>query len=297
MRYLSEILLRGMSETERALFHNSHLRLGHHPTLKHGLYMPEQARYSGMSMLGLPEQGKSGEMENIAIQDMLRGRSVFYIDPHGDSIKKIIRRLPVHLLHKVYLFDITDLKYPLVMNMLADVDPDDEIELAKAVNIGMHMFEVNWPEVMLQAHFPRYVRMTLLALFWNRDCTLVDMLPFLTNTAFREAKLKAVKDQTVLDFWRRFDEMTSAGRNQQIEPLVTRLEAWFAGRAMIRNLLGHAQNSINLDQFIREGNTLLVPFPLKELEDESKLIGSILIASSQSSLIFVICCGKTGVVR
>lgn len=276
MGYKSEQELDSMTQAQVTRFVADTLPLGTHPTLKQAFYITEKDRCGGMGINGITGKGKSGLAENIFHLSAITGKCTIFVAPDDNSIRKCIARLPEDLLHKVYLLNMEDIEFPFTLNILGNVNPADEIELTKAVNRVMHIFETQW-DVMGQVGLPRYLRNGTIALLHNKGCTLPDMLRFLTDDQFRHAKLRAVKDQTLLDFWERFDEMTVSARNQKIEPLIVRLETLFTARSMMRNLLGQPQSSVNLRHTIQDGYILFVVLPVKVLRAEAKLVGAVFI--------------------
>jgi glutaredoxin 2 len=230
-----------------------------------------------MALLGLSGTGKSAELEMIFHLSAISGHCTIFVAPDDNSINKCIARLPADLQHKTYKLDMEDVAFPFSLDILGDVDPTDEIQLTKAVNRVMHVFETQWEGVMDQLNLPRFLRMATIALLHNKGCTLPDILPFLTDATFRHKALRAVKDQSTLDFWRRFDEMSPFMRNQQIEPLITRLESLFTGRSIVRNILGQ-RTSVNLRKVIQDGDILFVSLPVKLMKREAALVGAVFIA-------------------
>jgi ABC-type cobalamin/Fe3+-siderophores transport system ATPase subunit len=49
-------------------------------------------RRSGLYVLGKPGMGKSTLLVNMLNMDMLKGNSVFFLDPHGEAIDDLIHR-------------------------------------------------------------------------------------------------------------------------------------------------------------------------------------------------------------
>ena len=74
-------------------------------------------RRSGSYYLGRMGMGKSSLAVNVALQDIAHGHGLFFLDPHGDAIVALARRLKGDL-KRAYLFDIEDDHYSFGINLL-----------------------------------------------------------------------------------------------------------------------------------------------------------------------------------
>lgn len=285
MGYKPEAELDNMPQDEMIRFVVNNLPIGPHPTLDQAFYVPENDRYAGMCVLGLPGKGKSGELEMIFHLSAIAGKAAFFIDPHGDSIRKVIARLPEDLLHKTYLLDpLGDIEYPLTLDFFGKVPKGDVLALMRAVDRAMHLFELHWPDIMSQAHFPRYLRAALIVLLSNPAPTLLKLYGMLVNDSFRRQQLATVTDESVRQFWCNYDELTPSAKRQQIDPLLARLESFFMGRTVVRNILSHTESSVNFRKAIEDGDIILINLPIKTMAQDARLIGSILLAQIHTAL-------------
>src|SRR2546423_618968 len=94
---------------------------GTHPETRDCFLVPTNDRYAGTYILGVQGVGKSGQMENLAMQDILNNQSVIFFDAHGDSINHLIAQLPDGLpkerLNNIFLLDMEDEEYPFSVNV------------------------------------------------------------------------------------------------------------------------------------------------------------------------------------
>lgn len=285
-RWLSQAQVASLSREAYGQLLANYFQLGTNPETHNALLVSIQERYSGMYIVGSQGGGKSGLMENLAMQDILSNLSVIFIDPHGDSINHLIARLPDVLprerLEKIFLLDMEDEEYPFSINPFALPVPFarlSAIAQARAIDLLMHVFEVLWPEVMSQHYLPHYLRAAIIALFYNPGSTLLDMYTFLTNDSFRHRMLQNVTDQSVRQFWQmQYDDLSMAQRIQRVEPLVGRLESLMMGRSLIRNIIGQPETSINFRKAIENKEVILIRLPLKTVAQDARLIGTLLIA-------------------
>jgi hypothetical protein len=68
--------------------------------------------------------GKSTLLENMIYTDILNGRGVAVIDPHGDLVETILMNIPKSRTNDIVLFDPADQEYPIAFNMLENSRPE-----------------------------------------------------------------------------------------------------------------------------------------------------------------------------
>src|SRR5574342_20097 len=76
-------------------------------------------RRSGLYILGNPGTGKSNLMESMIITDIQKGSGVFFLDPHGEAIDKIIKHLTTNNTASIIILDPEDEKYSFGINPLS----------------------------------------------------------------------------------------------------------------------------------------------------------------------------------
>src|SRR5690348_4150291 len=94
-------------------------------------------------VIGRTGVGKSTLLETIAAQDILMGRGVAVIDPHGDLAERVLAHVPRHRHADVVYFDAADASQPYGYNPLRRVRPD---RIPLAVSGLMEAFAKLWPE-------------------------------------------------------------------------------------------------------------------------------------------------------
>jgi type IV secretory pathway VirB4 component len=75
-----------------------------------------------MYIIGKTGMGKTTMMENMVIQDIRNGHGVCFIDPHGDSVAKILDYIPSNRVNDVVYFNPADIEHPIAFNILETVD-------------------------------------------------------------------------------------------------------------------------------------------------------------------------------
>ena len=67
--------------------------------------------------------GKSTLLENMLYSDIMSGKGVGVIDPHGDLADAVLSFVPANRTNDVVLIDPSDKEYAVAFNMLENVDP------------------------------------------------------------------------------------------------------------------------------------------------------------------------------
>ena len=83
-----------------------------------------QDRSRHIYIVGKTGMGKSTLVENMLYEDIVQGRGVALIDPHGDLADGILAHIPKNRTNDVIIFDPSDQAFPIAFNMLEDVKPE-----------------------------------------------------------------------------------------------------------------------------------------------------------------------------
>ena len=89
-------------------FHGSHRRFG----------IQETARLAHMWVLGKTGTGKSTLLKNMIESDLLAGRGLMLIDPHGDLAESTLDLVPRNRVDDTIYFNPADTGYPIAFNPL-----------------------------------------------------------------------------------------------------------------------------------------------------------------------------------
>jgi hypothetical protein len=285
MPFMSEAYIDSLEDDQLVETVYSHQTLGYHPETGDQLLIPHKDRFSGTYILGKQGQGKSSLLENMIAHDIYCNHAVIILDPHADLTRNSIAQLPPDKLAKTYLLDIEDEDYPFGLNIFNAPTGKSSVAFNQAIDRVMHCFEVLWPDVLEQQHLPRYLRAATITLFANPGSTLVDMYSLLIDDATRRRMLKNVSDPSVHQFWQmQYDQLSGVDRITRVRPLLGRLEALFMGRSLVRNIVGQRQTTIDFRKAIENKEIIFIRLPLKTLTQDSRLIGTLLIAQIHQAL-------------
>ena len=84
-----------------------------------------------MYVVGKTGTGKSKFLLNLMINDVIQGKGIGVIDPHGDAIEEIMTHIPMSRKEDVIIFDPTDDQFPFCMNPLDVQENESKQILAK----------------------------------------------------------------------------------------------------------------------------------------------------------------------
>jgi hypothetical protein len=285
MPFISQAHKESLGDVPYTQLYGYHSPLGYQPETGDKLLVPLKDRYSGTYILGVQGVGKSGLLENLISHDIHRNHAVIVIDPHGDLTRNSIAQLPPDKLSKTYLLDIEDEDYPFGLNIFNAPTRKSSVAQYQAIDRVMHCFDVLWPDVLQQQHLPRFLLASIITLFANPGSTLVDMYALLIDDATRHRMLKNVTDQSVHQFWQmQYDQLSAVDRFTRVRPLLGRLEALFMGRSIVRNIVGQRQTTIDFRKAIENKEIIFIRLPIKTLTQDSRLIGTLLIAQIHQAL-------------
>jgi len=215
-------------------------------------------------VIGKSGVGKSVLLENMAIQDILAGHGICMIDPHGDLIDDVLRRVPPERADDVIIFAPADIEKPLSINLL-EFDPRYPEQKTFVINEMIGIFDKLYD---LKATggpiFEQYMRNAMLLIMSDPESgsTLMEIPKVLADAAFRNLKLSRCQDSTVVDFWRK--EAEKAGGDAalaNVVPYVTSKLTSFISNDMMRPIIGQQHSSFNLRDIMDSSKILLVSLP------------------------------------
>jgi type IV secretory pathway TraG/TraD family ATPase VirD4 len=100
-------------------------------------------RLSHMYVIGKTGTGKSTLLETLAVQDILHGRGMVLIDPHGDLAERVMQAVPAHRRDDVIYFNVPDPTQPFGYNPLKHVRED---KITLAASGLLEAFKKMWPD-------------------------------------------------------------------------------------------------------------------------------------------------------
>ena len=96
-------------------------------------------------IIGQTGVGKTTLVENMLLQKIQAGEGVGFLDPHGDSALKLLDHIPPSRVRDVVYFDPADSEYPMGLNLLSSVSPEQRHLAAQSVvSIFKNIWRDSW---------------------------------------------------------------------------------------------------------------------------------------------------------
>ncbi|HEY1086027.1 MAG TPA: TraM recognition domain-containing protein [Candidatus Saccharimonadales bacterium] len=237
-------------------------------------------------IIGQTGTGKSVLLENIAYQDMMDGRGFAFVDPHGDSVEKLLGKVPKERVEDVIYFNPADMTNPIGLNMFEFDHPDQKDFLVQeSINMLYGLYDPGHTGIVGPRLEHIFRNCALLLMSDPAGGTFVDIPKCLIDQDFVKSKLKYVTDQTVLDFWTK--EFPASQRSNEagevISWVVSKFGPFISNDAM-RNIIGQTKSGFNLRDIMDNKKILLVNLSKGKMgELNSKLLGIIFVMKFQAA--------------
>jgi hypothetical protein len=231
-----------------------------------------------LHIIGQIGTGKSTAIENQIIQAMEQGHGVTFIDPHGDSFRNILDRVPKSRMGDVMLLDLTDSSTPVGLNPF---EGDPHMVTNQVIAVFDRLYGMQQ-----MARTMDVLRSTVLTLALKKY-TILDIPAVLAATAsgerLRGHLVKGLSDPALQDFWRQYEDMPAKMKTEVAYPVITRLrpfETW----PSLRGSLGQTKSGFSFEKVFAGSKVVLVNLSKGHLgEEESKLYGSLLVGKFWSA--------------
>lgn len=218
--------------------------------------------------------GKSTVLEHLCAADFAAGRSIVVIESKGDLCRALADLVPADRRDDVLIFDPASDR-PAGFNLLgaggdvtADLITDHVVGQFRALYAGY-----------LGPRSEMLLRAALLTLSRAPgDWTVCEVMPLLSDEAFRRRLMGVVEDHQLTATWAWFEGQSEAARAEMVAPLQNKLAA-FTLRRQLRAVVGQSNNALDLDAALRERRIVLVSLGKALIgEDAARLLGSCILA-------------------
>ena len=142
-------------------------------------------------IIGKTGMGKTTLMENMIIQDIVNGKGVAFVNPHGDSVEKILDYIPSSRVNDVIYINPADVDFPIAFNILESVDAKYKHLVASGL---MGVFTKIWANLW-SARMEYILNNSILALLDSPGNTLLGIARILVDKKYRKKIVDNVKDR------------------------------------------------------------------------------------------------------
>jgi energy-coupling factor transporter ATP-binding protein EcfA2 len=246
--------------------------------VKFGIKQKDRLRH--IYIIGKTGQGKTTLLENMINFDIQNKNGLAFLDPHGDSVQRILDYIPKERIDDVIYFNPTDVNHPIAFNPLEKVSWEHRHLTAISL---LSIFKKIWVDAW-SARMEYILTNTLLALLEWPNSTLLDVNRLLADEKFREKVVNNLKDEVVKAFWKQeFAKYHLQFRTEAIAPIQNKI-GQFITNPLIRNIIGQTESAFDLRKIMDEGKIFLANLSVGAIgEETSRLLGGLLITKFQLS--------------
>jgi len=248
---------------------------------RYDIRMKSEDRRRHMYIIGGSGSGKSAYQASLIRQDILEGRGVCVIDPHGDLADECLTFVPKERADDVIYFNPSDVDRPMGLNML-EYDENYPEQKTFVINEMLKIFDKLYDLKSTGGPmFEQYMRNAMILIMDDPESgsTLMEISRVLADEEFRAYKLSKCKTKVVKDFWEK--EAQKAGGEaslQNMVPYITSKLTPFITNDVMRPIIGQQKSAFNVRQVMDEGKILILNLSKGKLgELNAYLIGMVLV--------------------
>ncbi len=246
---------------------------GLHPV---GLSLSDRRQH--LYLIGKTGSGKTTLLRNLIVQHIAAGHGVALIDPHGDLAEELLDCIPPHRADDLVYFNPGDLDFPIGLNLIANVTPDDRHLVASGI-VGA--FKSIWRD----SWGPRLEYILYNAIAALLDCpntSLLGVNRMLTDANYRRRIVAKVRDPFVRAFWtEEYEHYDPRFQREAIAPIQNKL-GQFLLNPVVRNILGQVRTKVSIPFMMNTGRIFIANLSKGKLgADKANLLGSLLTTQFQ----------------
>jgi hypothetical protein len=240
--------------------------------LRFGIKKKDRSRH--MYVIGKTGMGKSTLLENLAVQDIMNGEGLAFIDPHGKSADLLLEYIPEHRIKDVVYFAPFDLDYPISFNVLEDVGADRRHLVANGL---MSAFKKIWVDAW-SARMEYILTNILLALLEYPGSTLLGVNRMLVDKDFRNTIVNNISDPSVKAFWTEEYAKYTDKFAAEAAPAIQNKVGQFVANPLVRNIIGQSNSSFNIREIMDNKKIFIVNLSKGRVgEGNANLLGAMII--------------------
>jgi len=242
-----------------------------------GLTLAQRQKH--VYVIGKTGMGKTTLLTSAIFQDMVNGKGLCLLDPHGDMVKQLLRIIPKERRKDVIYFDPSDRDFPIGLNILSpgitfsSKEDADEWIASSVIAIFAKLTEKQYWGPRME----HILQNAILTALQTPSPSLYTLQRLLTEKAYQKQVSATLSDPVLKQFWQKeFSLLGTMQLSSVTAPLTHRL-GHFITTKMSRHILLQEKSAISIQQIMDQGKILLVNLSKGDLgEDQSFFFGTLL---------------------
>ncbi len=247
---------------------------------KKAIRLTDDDRRRHMYVIGQTGTGKSWLLKSLIMQDIMAGKGLAFIDPHGDAAEDLLAMIPKERTEDVIYFAPGEMDHPIGLNLFEfQYKEQQDFLIQEAINMLYKLYDPQ-RQGIIGPRYEHLFRSAALTVMAGPDGgTFIDIPKLFNDKQYVNQKLKHVTDPVVRDFW--LKEMPGSERSNEFGEV----KSWFVSKfgaflsnQMMRNIIGQTKSGFDLREVMDDGKILLVNLSKgKSGELNAKLLGMIFV--------------------
>lgn len=241
-----------------------------------GLALEDRRRH--VYVTGKTGMGKTTLLQNMLASDMVAGRGVCLIDPHGDLSELLLGLVPRHRTNDVIYFDAGSRESAVSFNPLACSRPSQVDQVTSGVVSAFKKLHDSWG--------PRLEDTLRNAVFATveQQGNFFSLLRLLGEKGYREQTVLRIQDPVVRSFWmHEFANWNDNYRSEAVASIQNKIRP-FLTNTHVRAIVSQPGPSLDLRAIMDAGKVLIINLSKGRVgEDNSTLLGAFLVTAIQQA--------------
>ncbi len=246
--------------------------------LEKPVFIGDSDRQRHMYIIGRTGTGKTELLKSLMLQDILKGKGLCFIDPHGDAAEAMLDLIPPNRAQDVIYLDPGDLERPIGMNLL-DFKTEDQKHFIVNSIIGL-MYKLYDPQRtgIIGPRFEHSVRNAMLTVMSKPGGSFIEVVRVLSDPQFVQDMLPYVQDPMVRRYWTDQIAQTSDFHKSETLDYIVSKFGRFVTNIMMRNIIGQTHSSFDFREAMDSGKIIMVNLSKGKIGDEnSQFLGLVLV--------------------
>ncbi|MDA1338112.1 MAG: type IV secretion system DNA-binding domain-containing protein [bacterium] len=241
-------------------------------------------------IVGQTGTGKSELLKYMAYQDIVNGKGVAFIDPHGNAVEDLLKIIPDDRVKDVIYFNPADREKPIGINIL-DVKTEDQKHIVINSFIAL-LYKLYDPDKkgIIGPRLERTVRNVMLTSMSSKDSTLIEVLRLITDYKYANSRIEKITDPLVKKYWTDEIKSTTDFHKSEVLGYFSSKFDRFVTEKTIRNIVGQRKTTLDFDEIVNSKKILLINLSKGQLGEENSVFLGYLIISK----ILVTAMNRTG---